>query len=78
MVGSFAGPLSCELLLTDPGAPGAVVSIWNGPRCAVPPQLPAVSQARTWNHQSSASVEAVSARTSPDVSVRLSGTVAAE
>ena len=48
IVVSFVEPPSCELLLTAPGAPGAVVSIQNGPKVLVPPQLfPASSMGLT-------------------------------
>ena len=57
IVVSFVGPPSCELLATAPGALGAVVSIQNGPKWTVSPQLPAASTARTWIHQSSPSDE---------------------
>ena len=57
IVVSFVGPPSWLALITAPGAPGAVVSIQNGPRCTVAPQLPAASMARTWSHQWSPSGE---------------------
>ncbi len=76
IVGSFVGPPSCELLLTAPGAPGAAVSIQNGPKvdggAAV---VPASSRARTWIHQSLPSGELLPVKVVPACVVVQAGSV---
>ena len=52
IVGSIDGRPTAWSVETRPlTVPGATVSIQNGPRCTVVPQLPAVSLALTWIHQ---------------------------
>ncbi len=52
MVGSIeARPTAWSVETRPLTVPGATVSIQNGPRWTVGPQLPAVSLARTWIHQ---------------------------
>ena len=55
--------------------PGATVSIQNGPRWTVTPQLPATSLARTWIHQWSPSDELLPVKVVPACVVAQVGSV---